>query len=79
MKALHNLRLHSDTSHRMLLLIHALYKLADTRAKTDVTIEQNWPHGHRAASFTSNPAKIGRRLPEQALMKCSSSGHRPMS
>ena len=34
MKALHNLRLHSDTSHRMLLHIHALYKLADTRANT---------------------------------------------
>ena len=34
MKALHNLRLHSDISHRMLLHIHALYKLADTRANT---------------------------------------------
>ena len=32
MKALHNLRLHSDISYRMLLYIHALYKLADTRA-----------------------------------------------
>ena len=25
-----------------------------------VTIEQIWPHGHRAASFASNPAKIRR-------------------
>ena len=34
MKALHNLRLHIDTSHRVLLHIHALYKLADTSANT---------------------------------------------
>ena len=34
MEALHNLWLNSDTSHRMLLHIHALYKLADTRANT---------------------------------------------
>ena len=34
MKALHNLKLHSDTSHRVLLHIHALYELADTRANT---------------------------------------------
>ena len=40
-----------------------------------VTIEQNRSPDHHAVSFASNPAKIGRWPPEQALLKCSSLIH----
>ena len=43
--------------------------------KADIPIEKNRSSDRRAASFTSNPAKIGRSLPEQALLKCSSFTH----
>ena len=49
--------------------------LCDVLPYGHVTIEKNRSSNQRAASFASNPAKIGRPPPEQALLKCSSFTH----
>ena len=41
---------------RSILILHTLHTYI-TYIYAYVTIEQIWPHGHRAASFASNPAK----------------------